>query len=213
MAKYTGEQEKALLRQAQAGDPVSLEILMRRHEKLVHAVVHQQWCGGWRYADIVHEGRVGLWRAILKYDPARGSAFSTYAWPAIAHQTWAAVRREAQPSVVEAGDAEERVTADVAVHVAWAQVCHTLQEVVARLPEKERWIVARHYGLDGRGGCTQQALGQLLGCTRQAVSYHLAKALRRMRHPGWSARLRAQLGCNQRSAYREALVPRAGGPP
>jgi DNA-directed RNA polymerase sigma subunit (sigma70/sigma32) len=31
------------------------------------------------YEEVVQEGRIGLWRALLRYDPARGAAFSTYA--------------------------------------------------------------------------------------------------------------------------------------
>jgi RNA polymerase sigma factor (sigma-70 family) len=212
MAEYTREAEKDLFQQAQAGDRASVAALMRRHENLVHAVVQQQWSGGWRYADIVHEGRLGLWRAILHYDPERGTAFSTYAWPAIARQVWAAVRRRQAAAETAAPQAPEApVGEDVAAAVAWQEVCRALREAVQQLPEKERTLIVRHYGLDGWGGVTQQALGDRAGCTRQAIGYHIHKALRRLRHPGWSAHLRARLDLNQRRAYRAALAPSAGG--
>jgi len=60
MGQYTRKHEQALFRQAQAGDCESLETLMQRHERLVHAVVRRQWSAGWCYADIVHEGRIGF---------------------------------------------------------------------------------------------------------------------------------------------------------
>jgi len=44
--------------------------------------------GGIDYADLVQEGRIGLWLAILHYDPARGYAFSTHAWTAIRYRLW-----------------------------------------------------------------------------------------------------------------------------
>jgi RNA polymerase sigma factor (sigma-70 family) len=213
MSKYTRSDEKALFRQAQAGDAASVETLMGRHESLVHAVVREQWSGDWRYADIVHEGRIGLWRAILKYDPEYGTAFSTYAWPAIAHQIWDAVEREAAHANHTPGEGSLALAPDVALEVQAAQVRAALRQTVTQLPEKERWIVARYYGLDGGGGCSQEALGQVLGCTRQGVGYHLQKALRRLRHPGWSARLRAMLGYNDREAYRAAVAPQKGGGP
>lgn len=213
MCKYTRSDEKGLFRQAQAGDQASLATLMQRHEKLVHAVVQAQWSGGWRYADIVHEGRIGLWRAILKYDPAYGTAFSTYAWPAIAHQIWAAVERGPAHDNRAPQQVSQARAPDVALEVQEAQVRHALRQAVIQLPEKEYWIVARYYGLDGRGGCSQEALGQVLGCTRQGVGYHLYKALRRLRHPGWSACLRALLGYNNREAYRAAVAPQKGGAP
>jgi len=203
MEKYTRNQEFELFRQAQAGDRASLNALMRRHERLVHAVVRQQWSGGWRYAEVVQEGRIGLWHAILKYDPERGTAFSTYAWLVIARQVWAAVKRRqrkatAVPLPQPMPDADESAA-------EWARTCQLLREMVTRLPDPEQALVIQYYGLDGGGGCTQRALSEPLGCTRQAVNYHLQKALRRLRHPGWSGELRAHLGCNQRAAYRAAL--------
>jgi RNA polymerase sigma factor (sigma-70 family) len=210
MEQYTRKHEKALFRQAQAGDRESLETLMQRHERLVHAVVRRQWSGGWRYQDIVHEGRIGLWRALLNYDPEYGTAFSTYAWPAIARQVWRAVQQAGQAAEVS-GPRGEPHSEDVARQVARREIAHTLRETVARLPAKERWVLARHYGLDGRGGTTYQRLGEWLGCTRQAISYHESKALRRLRHPGWSAKLRAQLGYDQRQDYHAALTGQTGG--
>lgn len=203
MEKYTRKQEIELFRQAQAGDRRSLNALMRRHERLVHAVVRKQWSGGWRYAEVVQEGRLGLWRAILKYDPERGTAFATYAWPAIARQVWAAVKRRQReakaPPLLQPIPAADEAAAD------WAQTCQLLREMVARLPAKEQALVIQYYGLDNGGGSTQRALSEPLGCTPQAVGYHLRKAIRRLRHPGWSGELRAHLGLNRRAGYRAAL--------
>jgi RNA polymerase sigma factor (sigma-70 family) len=211
MDKYNREREPALFAQAQAGDAESVAVLMARHAGLVHTVVQRQWSGGWAYADIVQEGRIGLWQALLKYDPTRGVAFSTYAGVAIAHQVWAAVRREAGSETAAVPSGPAGITEDVHTHVVWRQVCRTLRHMVAELPAKERWLVARYYGLDGRGGTTQAALGRQLGCTRQAISYHVRKALRRLRHPAWSAVLRAWLACNQRQDYWAALRPARRG--
>jgi RNA polymerase sigma factor (sigma-70 family) len=206
MEKYTRDREKELFGQAQAGDQPSLNALMRRHERLVHAVVRQQWSGGWRYEEVVQEGRLGLWRAIMKYDPERELAFSTYAWPAIARQVWAAVKRRQRQAEVPPSPQPEPGTEESAAD--WARTSQLLREMVARLPDKERTLVIQYYGLDGGGGCTQRALSEPLGCTPQAVGHHLRKAIRRLRHPGWSGELRAHLGLNRRAAYRAAL----GGP-
>ena len=62
---------------------------MAKHERLVHWVVRRQWLGELSYAEALHVGRIGLWRALQGYDPSRGTAFSTYAVPAIARATWA----------------------------------------------------------------------------------------------------------------------------
>jgi DNA-directed RNA polymerase sigma subunit (sigma70/sigma32) len=79
--------------------------------------------------------------------------------------------------------------------------------LVAQLPVKQRWVVRAYFGLNGRGRHTQAQLAAQLGCTRQAVSYHLGRALLYLRHPAFSAALRALLGRNQRQDYLQALRP------
>jgi len=87
------EVDLTLFVQAQAGCRDSLELLMARHKGLLQAVVRRQWLGPLAYADALQAGRIGLWRAILGYDPQRGTAFSTYAWPAIQRAVWRAVKQ------------------------------------------------------------------------------------------------------------------------
>ena len=78
---------------AQAGCPKCMEELLRENERLVHGVVQRQCWGRSEYSDLIQEGRIGLWRAIVGYEAGRGNAFSTYAWKAIRNQVWGAVRR------------------------------------------------------------------------------------------------------------------------
>jgi hypothetical protein len=62
------------------------------HDRLVHDGVHQQVLDDLPYAEALQAGRIGLWRAIMRFDPSRGHAFSTYAWPSIVHYVWRAVK-------------------------------------------------------------------------------------------------------------------------
>ena len=191
--------------QAQAGDAETLEQLMRIHEGLVHHIVRQQWRGCLRYEEAVHAGRIGMWRAVLGFDPKRGRAFSTYASVAIARHVWRAVvlaEREERRARAPASDKPYR---DARVEALAWEVHATLHAMVARLPAKQRWVVCAYYGLDGWGGCTLAELGRRLGCSRQAVHYHLRRALLRLRHPAFSMLLRAMLGRNRRIDYLRAL--------
>jgi hypothetical protein len=47
---------------------------MAVHEGLVHAVVRKRVLVHLPYAEVLQAGRIGLWRAILGYDPLRGIA-------------------------------------------------------------------------------------------------------------------------------------------
>jgi RNA polymerase sigma factor (sigma-70 family) len=191
--------------QAQAGDRESVEQLMRVHEGLVHYIVRQQWCGCLSYEEAAHAGRIGLWRAILGFDPERGRAFSTYASVAIARHVWRAVDLAEREEGRAHAPASVKLCRDPQVEILAWEVRAILHAIVARLPSKQRWIVCAYYGLDGWGGCTLAQLGQRLGCSRQAVHYHLHKALVSLRHPVFSAMLRALIGRNRRADYLQAL--------
>ena len=65
---------------------------MERHDGLVHALIQRQGGGELSYEEALQAGRIGLWHAIRGYEPARGTAFSTYAWVAI----WRQIRRRGQ---------------------------------------------------------------------------------------------------------------------
>ena len=75
---------------AKAGCLDCLETLLRENKGLIQSVIQTQGMGGIDYADLVQEGRIGLWLAIMHYDPARGYAFSTYAWTVIRYRLWRA---------------------------------------------------------------------------------------------------------------------------
>ena len=191
--------------QAQAGDAETLEQLMRAHEGLVHHVVRQQWRGRLGYEEAVHAGRIGLWRAILGFDPERGNAFSTYGSVAISRHVWRAVELAEREQWTARGSTSVALCLDPQVEVLAWEVKATLRAMVERLPTKQRWVVCTYYGLDGWGGCTLAQLGGRLGCSRLAVHYHLRKALLRLRHPAFSSLLRALLGRNRRVDYLQAL--------
>jgi RNA polymerase sigma factor (sigma-70 family) len=200
-------QEANLYQQAQGGDAEGLAQLMRSHEGLVHHIVRQQWRGCLSYEEAVHVGRIGLWRAILGFDPGRGKAFSSYASVAIARQVWRAVKEAEREKGGAIASTVSRPMLTAEAEGERGEVKATLYALVARLPVKQRWVVRTYYGLDGWGGCTLAQVGERLGCSRQAVHYHLRKALVRLRHPAFSAVLRALLGRNQREDYLQALRP------
>jgi RNA polymerase sigma factor (sigma-70 family) len=197
-----GEQTGAVLfQQAQAGCRDSLERLMAAHEALVHTVVRRQALGCLSYGEAVQAGRIGLWRAILGFDPQHGLAFSTYAWPAIMHHIWREVklaeRRQAQ--------AAEECPLEAIPPATW-QLPHPLElcearelgiavkAMVARLPRRLRRIVIARYGLDGQPPAIFPHIGVTLALTKERVRQLHVEALARLRHPAYSHRVRLFLG-------------------
>ena len=176
------------------------------HERLVHWVVHRQWLGELPYAEAVQAGRIALWRALGRYDPQRGTAFSTYAVPAIAHAVWRAVA-QVQPRAQEvrtpfrlraAPDLEEVVETSL----RWA----ALYQLVIQLPHPLYAIIVARYGLDGEAPRTFAAIGRMLGVTRQRAQQRHVEALLWLAHPAHSHALRRLLDCNTVSDYQAYLA-------
>ena len=199
---------------AQTGCERCTEALLRRHEKLVHAVLRRQWRGEAAIADLLQEGRIGLWHAILHFDPHRGYAFSTYAWYAIQYRMQRAVRRERRHrELVEARAERESIWPEAEPpeprsvaeeRLWWERVCATLSEMVAQLPEPLQEVVVVYYGLDGGPPCTLAALGSWYGVTGEMARVWRNEALLQLRMPVYSAQLRELCDQDSRQAYAHA---------
>lgn len=193
---------------AQAGCESCVDALLQRHERLVHSVLQRQWRGNVACADLLQEGRIGLWHAIMHFDPYRGTAFSTYAWTAIARWMWRAVRKGSRQWTQERSIytwSEPPNPLSIAEGALWWEaVCATLAEMVARLPDPLQEVVVVFYGLDGGPPSTLASLGRWYGVTGEMVRVWRNEALVRLRMPLYSARLRQLCGQDSRTAYARA---------
>jgi RNA polymerase sigma factor (sigma-70 family) len=187
--------EATLFRQAQAGCHDSLNLLMARHEGLVHAVVRRYGFGALAFSEALHRGRVGLWRAILHYAPERGVAFASFAWACIRNEFLymrrADRRQEEEPSASWAVLPEQSL--DFLREVETEGVGPSLRQLVQRLPERLRYVIVTYYGLEGSSASTYAAIGSTLGLTKQRVCQLHTEALVWLRQPAHSQALRSLL--------------------
>jgi len=201
--------EARLFEQAQNGCKASLELLMRRHEPLVFHAVQRQNLGDLPLEEADQAGRMGLWQAIQKYDPHRGYQFSTYAYGAIVHEIWQAVKdhcvanRKAHATREwavffrhwEVGPAQQQSEQEL-------QVC--LQELVGGLPKRLQRVIVGRYGLDGQEPQILPQLGQELGVCGERVRQLQIEALVRLRQPAHSQELRELLRRHSQQEYEWA---------
>lgn len=198
--------EAVLYEWAQADCQVCLNHLMVHHKRLVVFVVRQQSLGKLPFEEALQVGRIGLWRAILGYDPQKGYAFSTYAYPAIARQIWRAVKRAERPvpktttttpaEVIDQTDPEQ-VLEERLVQAA-------LYELVTRLPKRLRQIIIARYGLTGKQPALLREVGAALGLSRERVRLLQIETLVWLRHPAHSQELRTLLGRHTEADYEWA---------
>lgn len=88
--------DEELLKAAKAGDGDAVTVLMERYKGLVKSRVKGRpvFSGG-DADDLLQEGMIGLWKAIMNYDPSRGGAasFTTFACTCIDNKIRDALRK------------------------------------------------------------------------------------------------------------------------
>jgi RNA polymerase sigma factor (sigma-70 family) len=219
---FGGHPEARLYEQAQVGCRESLDQLMARHEPLVIYAVNRQNLGDLPIEEADQAGRIGLWQAIKKYDPGRGNQFSTYAYPAIVHQVWAAVKAHCVENGKEHGTQEWAIffrhwEVGVAEAQAQAEVRASLYAMVKRLPERLGKVIEAYYGLAGERPQLQREIGAQMGVTQQRIGQLKEAALVRLRHPAYSQELRDLLKRHSQQEYEwaeeiaQAWLRRRGG--
>jgi RNA polymerase sigma factor (sigma-70 family) len=127
------------------------------------------------YEDLLQEGRMALWQAVLHFDPQRGTAFSTYAGVAIKRRIWVGRANRPQGRLPLPGPIDAQVVAGE--HLWWAEVREALAEAVSHLPDRLRRVIVAAYGLGGHPPRSLAAIGRECGVTWEAVRHWRNDAL------------------------------------
>lgn len=192
-----------------------VERALRDNEGLIHAVIRREGSSVLSYEEALQAGRMGLWRALLGYDPARGTAFSTYAWVAIRRHIRRAARQRIREAAVRplpvsldrAPDLSDRVSGpSLDERLDRALVRDALWALVFQLPDRLRQIIIARYGLDGIPPRSLRHLGAELALSHERIRQLQQEALAWLRHPARSLRLRQRLDKNTVAEYRRALA-------
>lgn len=202
--------ETALWIQAQAGCRQSVNLLMSQHNGLVHAVVRQQALGELTYDEALQAGRTGLWRAILGYDPERGTAFSTYAWTAIMRSVWATVKKaEKQDLDVPLSTALPDTAQEPDKRWEQKALVAATRQAALQLPARLQFVLNARYGWTGNPPATFRQIGERLGVSRQRAQQLHQEGLMRLRQPAFSYQLRVWLGKHTVAEYEATAAATA----
>lgn len=187
-----------------------VEAAMEQHDGLVHAFIQRQGGGDISYEEALQAGRIGLWHAIQGYDPARGTAFSTYAWVAIYRRIHRRVKELSQETdVLSAEISGSWVLPDPAGELERKLIHDALHELVSQLPERLCQVIVERFGLGAQPPRTLKELGTELGLSGERVRQLEQDALAWLRHPAHSWYLRHLTGKNTAVDYRRALAQNA----
>ena len=86
-------QNEKLLEDFRAGDQSALEALLVRNKALVSQGVRKYFLIGSEMDDLVQEGMIGLYKAILSFDKKKNASFDTFAKVCINHQLQNAIKK------------------------------------------------------------------------------------------------------------------------
>ncbi|HEX4824000.1 MAG TPA: sigma-70 family RNA polymerase sigma factor [Candidatus Polarisedimenticolaceae bacterium] len=207
--KLSRDEEFTLVAEARRGAPETAERLVRTHVAFVIRVAMDYRGRGVAFEDLVHEGCVGLLKAIRRFDPANGARFITYAAFWIRKAILEAIsdggrlvrvpryqRVHGRPTMrelrfddpISADDPrtlldtleDERGERPDAAAVAQDDV-RRLRRHLRALPLREQAVLASRYGLDGETPMTLMEVGTLLSLSRERVRQIESAALAQLR--------------------------------
>lgn len=149
---------------------------------------------GFKHPSVSHhemfsEGSVALLQAIEKFDYSRGFKFSTYLTWAVKNKVYSHfLRTDAEKRRVEAlpltqSTASASSQSGVQEH-NYDGVKATVADMVKILPDRERVIILRRFGLDGGEPHTLEQLGNFLGVTKERARQLETRALEMLRKAG-----------------------------
>ncbi len=204
------EEELEIVERARRKSPGAVDELLRRHIAFVVHVAMDYRDRGVPVEDLVHEGCLGLMKAVHRFDPANGARFMTYAgfWirkailDALADQPRTVhvpryQRQKNQPIPREISldtplDANGVRTmgetlADGTIpppgaSIAERETVSQLRRHLRMLPLRERAVLASRYGLGGMSPMTLTELGSHLAVSRERVRQIESAALARLRN-------------------------------
>jgi len=156
--------------------------IVETHLRLVVSVAKKFDTAGYDLPERISDGTFALMRAVDGFDFGRGNRFSTYATWAIINELVRCDRHERRRrkeslalyrhfvtsprSVIDEHDHEEDQNRRTAVVRRWLD----------RLDKRERRILARRYGIDGRPEQTLYQIGRDLGISKERARQLAARA-------------------------------------
>ena len=193
----SGAEEQQLLAQAAAGNDAARQKLIERNLRLVVYIARRFENTGINIEDLISIGTIGLIKGVSTFRADRNIKLATYASRCIENEILMHIRK--------ISGQKTEVSLDEPINTDWdgnelllSDVLGTdgdtvmrpmeedveqqlLREALARLPERDRSIVALRFGLGGRPEKTQMEVADLMGISQSNISSLEKRIMQRLR--------------------------------
>ena len=179
-----------------AGAESARSLLIERNLRLVAFIARRYENSGVGIEDLISIGTLGLIKAIGTFRSDRNIKLATYASRCIENEILMYLRKISGRQEVSIDeplntdwDGNELLLSDVLgsdeetvlQEMEEAEERLALRRAVARLPERERFIIELRFGLNGRRDMTQSEVAELLGISQSYISRLEKKILKKLR--------------------------------
>lgn len=198
------KEELTLATRARQGDADAREQLIHAHLLMVVNIARQYQRPDVEMLDLIQEGNIGLIKAVDKFDPTRGTKFSTYAFYWINKHIQRFLNHEPDDLVsldMEITDSSEYLLlsdtiADRPTLLGSQTIQHIdavmeseerqrqVRQMLSHLPEREQEVIRLLYGMDLRRSYTVSEVAKMLRISKVRVCQLRDRALKRMHDTG-----------------------------
>ena len=193
----SGAEEQTLLQRISEGDEQAKQCLIERNLRLVVYIARRFENTGINIEDLISIGTIGLIKAIGTFRADRNIKLATYASRCIENEILMHIRKiSGQKTEVSLDepintdwDGNELLLSDIlgtdgdtVMRPMEEDVEHQLlHEALARLPERDRYIVSMRFGLAGQQEKTQKEVADLMGISQSYISRLEKRIMQRLR--------------------------------
>ena len=174
------------------GDAVSITAIVEQYTPLFHKIVNKYAWMAPKHTrdDLVQEGRLGIFKAVQKFQPERGYKFMTLAFPCVRGAVQGLARKEKKhpkfttsyESLKRSGKLEDpSVTMDVKMDIPEGRVKEMMLAICGDLNSKRAQVLCDKFGLFGRTELRQCEIAEKYGLSKQAVHSYVVKFRNRAR--------------------------------
>ena len=191
------EEERECLERMAQGDMAARNKLIEHNLRLVAHIVKKYFSQTGDQDDLISIGTIGLIKGISTFKPDKNVRLATYASRCIENEILMHFRaqRKLQSEVslsdtLEAAGEEGNLSLmdviavddDMLERMDAREACEKVRQCVKNcLPERERLVITKRYGLDGGRPQTQREVASTSGISRSYVSRIEKRALQRLR--------------------------------